>query len=86
MHESQLRQHQKIVDGCKVGDLMTEEKCRDFHSRAQEVTNAKLTAIEANQHTLKEDWREMSRELKQYQVQLGAAASRLENIAGRLDR
>jgi len=85
-HETQLKHLNAVAGNCKMEGVMTEEKCRDFHARSQEVTNAKLNAIEANQHVLKEDWREMARELKQYQIQLGAAASRLENIAGRLEK
>ena len=42
----QIRHHQKIIDGCKMEKLMTEDKCKEFHKVHQETTNVTLKNIE----------------------------------------
>lgn len=78
-HHAKLNTHQQYIDDCHMEDVMTVDKCRDFHDRTQVSTVNQLSAIQENQ-------REMRLDMRKYQVQLSAAIGRIENIAGRLER
>ena len=75
----QLISHQKAINGCKMEDLMTEDKCKEFYDTHQESTDNKLTNIE-NMLT------DMKTERKDIDRRLGRMASRVDVIYDRWER
>jgi len=71
--------HQKSIDGCKMSDIMTENKCREFHSTHQVATTEKLNGI---QHTLDR----MEADRTKVEGKLGALAGRIEVIFDRWEQ
>jgi len=64
---------------CKVEDLMTVEKCKDFHDTRQAATQVQLANIES---LLKE----MKQERRKFDERLGALASKLDVLDDRWGR
>jgi len=71
--------HQKAIDRCKMEDLMTIERCREFHATHQEATTEKLNAI---QRTLDE----MKLARNRTDSKLGGLTSRIEVIFDRWEQ
>jgi hypothetical protein len=75
-HETRIKTLERLGDKCDFGELMTVERCRQYHADRQEATDVQLREIKA---TLKEIKSE-----KQDLVQIGALNSKLDSILGRL--
>jgi hypothetical protein len=71
--------HQKAIDNCKMEDLMTEDKCREFHGTHQEATDVTLTNIQRTLDDIRQD-------RKDSETRLGAMAGRIEVIFDRWER
>ena len=78
-HRRQLTEHQKAIDGCKMEDLMTEDKCKEFYETHQESTDNKLNNIEAMLTDMKTERRDINK-------RLGRMASRVDVIYDRWER
>jgi len=78
-HQEKLNAHDKIISGCRIDKLMTEEKCRTMHDSRQSTIDMQLRNIIEMQ-------REMRESLVLYQTQLSAAVGRIEHLAGRIER
>ena len=78
-HQRQLEEHQKAIDNCDQGNLMTIEKCKTFHDQTQEVTNVKLEGIQTTLDDMKKDRNKVD-------VTLGSLAVKLEVLMDRFER
>ena len=78
-HRRQLAEHQRAIDGCKMEDLMTEDKCKEFYETHRESTDTKLTNIENMLTDMKTERRDIDK-------RLGRMASRVDVIYDRWER
>lgn len=74
----QSNSHQKAIDNCNVGSLMTEVKCKEFHHTHQAATNIKLDTIQSTLDELKVDRRKVDQRLGQLASKIDVMYDRWE--------
>ena len=75
----QIMSHQKVIEACKLGDLMTEEKCKVLHGVRQELSDVKLDNIETMLKDMQEDRKDADR-------RMGRLVSRIDVIYDRWEQ
>ena len=77
--QNKIKNHQKIIDDCKMGELMTEAKCKGYHETHQASTNVHLDNITKALDGIAKD-------NKDSELRLGSLASRIDIIFDRWER
>ena len=75
----QTDEHQKAIDKCSSGDLMTQKKCDSLHESRQQTTDVKLDTIEKMLAEMKVDRCKIDE-------RLGALGSKIDVMYDRWER
>ncbi len=75
-HETRIKTLERLGDKCDFGELMTVERCRQYHADRQAATDVQLREIKATLNEIKAEKKDM--------VRIGALEGKLDSILHKL--